>query len=114
MRFYVTIKRWSHLMLPSNKQIPQSLAKKFKITLKRLHEGVGVGVGGFYPQACSTEELKILEVPHRYILLLFFLLYSRSVYLFNDCTCECWGHIKAKAFVRFSLVFVHTYYMFLC
>lgn len=35
MRFYVTIKRWSHLMLPSNKQISQSLAGKFEITLKR-------------------------------------------------------------------------------
>jgi len=61
MRFYVTIKRWSHLMLPSNKQISQSLAGKFEITLKR----------GFwwrkraeilYPQACSTEKSKICEV----------------------------------------------------
>lgn len=43
MRFYVTIKRWSHLMLPSNKQISQSLAGKFEITLKR---GFGEKGGG--------------------------------------------------------------------
>lgn len=43
MQFYVTIKRWSHLMLPSNKQIPQSLPEKFKITLKRF---LGVEEGG--------------------------------------------------------------------
>lgn len=65
MRFYVTIKRWSHLMLPSNKQIPQSLAEKFKITLKRFWgEKKGGGGENLYPQACSTEELKILKVPH--------------------------------------------------
>lgn len=63
MRFYVTIKRWSHLMLPSNKQIPQSLAEKFKITLKRFLGGEEGGEN-LYPQACSTEELKILKVPH--------------------------------------------------
>ena len=77
MRFYVTIKRWSHLMLPSNKQISQSLAGKFEITLKRgfgggervvvvvveRKEGRGRGRrggkgggGGLHPQACSTEE----------------------------------------------------------
>lgn len=43
MRFYVTIKRWSHLMLPSNKQISQSHAGIFEITLK---EGVFFEVGG--------------------------------------------------------------------
>lgn len=43
MRFYVTIKRWSHLMLPSNKQISQSHAGKFEITLKR---GFGEKGGG--------------------------------------------------------------------
>ena len=64
MRFYVTIKRWSHLMLPSNKQISQSLAGKFEITLKRgfgEKGGGGGGIegrrgGGLHPQACSTEE----------------------------------------------------------
>lgn len=68
MRFYVTIKRWSHLMLPSNKQISQSLAGKFEITLKRgfgekggggMEEDGGERGGGregLHPQACSTEE----------------------------------------------------------
>lgn len=46
MRFYVTIKRWSHLMLPSNKQISQSLAGKFEITLKRGFGGAEKGGGG--------------------------------------------------------------------
>ena len=41
MWFYVTIKRWSHLMLPSNKQISQSLAGKFEITLKVSFFGGG-------------------------------------------------------------------------
>lgn len=66
MRFYVTIKRWSHLMLPSNKQISQSLAGKFEITLKRgfgekggggkAYGARGCAWGGLHPQACSTEE----------------------------------------------------------
>lgn len=65
MRFYVTIKRWSHLMLPSNKQISQSHAGKFEITLKRgfgekggggARKGVRGGGGGLHPQACLTEE----------------------------------------------------------
>lgn len=43
MWFYVTIKRWSHLMLPSNKQIFESLAEEFEITLKRAFLGEGGG-----------------------------------------------------------------------
>lgn len=52
-------------MLPSNKQISQSHAGKFEITLKRgfgekggggARKGVRGGGGGLHPQACLTEE----------------------------------------------------------
>lgn len=110
MRFYVTIKRWSHLMLPSNKQIPQSLAEKFKITLKRFW---GREEGGRKPLFTSLFNWGVKDSWSASQLYVFFKLYSRSIHLFRWLVCvKGEASIMAKAFVLFSPVHTICLYIY--